>query len=119
MKNPQKNPNGTLNHHKLLMTRLLWLALVKWSVLEPLVSGKLLFKVCKQFNMAKQIRLKSNILCTVDLNRESKPQTLPSDRGAQKKNIAKGINSFGLVVQKLFMVKVGSKLILNQLEIDL
>jgi hypothetical protein len=48
--------------------------------------------------MAKQIRLKSNILCTVDLNRESKPQTLPSDRGAQKKNIAKGINSFGLVV---------------------
>ena len=33
--------------HKLLMTRILWLALVKWSVLEPLVSCKLLVNFCK------------------------------------------------------------------------
>ena len=30
------------NQHKLLMIRILWLALVKWSVLELLVSCKLL-----------------------------------------------------------------------------
>ena len=33
--------------HKLLMTRTLWLALVKWSVLELLVSCKLLVNFCK------------------------------------------------------------------------
>ena len=33
--------------HKLLMARILWLALVKWSVLEPLVSCKLFVNFCK------------------------------------------------------------------------
>src|SRR3954462_4727217 len=56
--------------HKLLMTRILWLALVKWSVLEPLVSCKLLVKFCNYFKMAKQIRPHSFLLCIVDLNRE-------------------------------------------------
>ena len=32
---------------KLLMIRILWLALVKWTVLELLVSCKLLVNFCK------------------------------------------------------------------------
>ena len=49
--------------HKLLMTRILWLALVNF---------------CNYFKMAKQIRPNSFILYTVDLNREPSPQTLPN-----------------------------------------